>query len=262
MKKQFSILLILSIILSLSACVTSPEVITAKFTATILELGENHALVMPVAGEDILRSSDKISFSLSSLDNIGAQVGDIIQVVYSGEVMESYPAQIFAQSWSLIKKAEPENSLLTKDLTDDNIYLNTTAEYSYNDVLLRVKLPVDWNYSITSAQESMSPGGEYEKFGITFWPEEAPELSVEFFYHPHLVGICGTGVTSTEIELSNGLKGIKNTEQIGGNYWLHLSLYEPYLHYYIDSSSPVDIWCSYESVIYEIFNTIEVGGDL
>lgn len=262
MKNRFSILLILLSVLFLSACGASPEVTTAEFTATVLEFGENHAIVMPVEGEDILRSSDKISFSISGLLDIGAQPGDIISVAYSGEVMESYPAQIVAQSWSLVKKAEQENNMPNAEPKSDSIDLSKVAEYSFNDVFMRVKLPSSWSYSITSAKESASLEGEFEKFGITFWPEEAPELSFEFFYHPNVLGICGTGVTFTDVEYSTGLKGTECTEQIGEEYWFHLVLEQPYEHYSLDSCAHLNIWSAHKKIIDEILNTIEVGGNL
>lgn len=70
-----------------------------SFVATILEINGDSVLVEPVEGEDELRSSDKIEFSASGLDNIGAEVGSVVQVTYTGEMMESYPAQINATGW-------------------------------------------------------------------------------------------------------------------------------------------------------------------
>jgi len=79
----------------------------ANFNARILEMHENSVLVEPLNGENIRRSSDKISFSTKGLDDIGASVGDTVTVTYTGGVMESYPAQIRAVSWSMYQKASP-----------------------------------------------------------------------------------------------------------------------------------------------------------
>lgn len=75
-----------------------------KFVATVIEVHENSVLLEPVEGEPELRSSDRISMSTSQLANIGAQVGSTVEVTYTGEIMESYPAQIIATDWKLIQE--------------------------------------------------------------------------------------------------------------------------------------------------------------
>lgn len=72
-----------------------------KFNAAILELSTTTALVEPLEKEDERRSSDKISFDLKGLDDIGAKVGSVVEVTYVGGMMESSPARIKAVSWKL-----------------------------------------------------------------------------------------------------------------------------------------------------------------
>ena len=72
-----------------------------KFNAAILELSATTALVEPLEKEDERRSSDKISFDLKGLDDIGAKVGSVVEVTYVGGMMESSPARIKAVSWKL-----------------------------------------------------------------------------------------------------------------------------------------------------------------
>lgn len=72
------------------------------FTATVLELYDAGAVVQPVEGSPLLGSSDRIFFSTQNLEQIGAEVGSVVRITYTGEVMESYPAQIRAISWRLI----------------------------------------------------------------------------------------------------------------------------------------------------------------
>jgi len=74
-----------------------------SFQAKILQLNGNAVTVEPLEGEDILRSSDRITFNRSGLDDIGVSVGDTINILYVGGVRESYPAQIDARSWSLLE---------------------------------------------------------------------------------------------------------------------------------------------------------------
>lgn len=101
-----------------------------SFVATVLEIGENFALVEPVDGEDEWRSSDKITFSTTKLENIGAEVGSVVQVTYTGGIMESYPAQINAKSWKLsdqLKHLEYTEKWLDK--TDANKYDNSIFDH-------------------------------------------------------------------------------------------------------------------------------------
>ena len=75
--------------------------VECTFIATVLEINESSVLVEPVEGEEELRSSDEITFSTADLDNIEVEVGSVVQVTYTGSIMESYPARINAKSWKL-----------------------------------------------------------------------------------------------------------------------------------------------------------------
>ena len=79
-----------------------------QFVAMVLELDSGSALVMPVTGEDELRSSDRIRFSIQGLGDIGAEVGSGVTVYYTGGIMESYPAQIHAVKWDLVNSFRNE----------------------------------------------------------------------------------------------------------------------------------------------------------
>ena len=70
--------------------------------ATVLELTETTALVEPV-GEYAQSICDRISISLGKLPDIGAKVGDEVIIWYTGEILESYPAQIHATGWEFAK---------------------------------------------------------------------------------------------------------------------------------------------------------------
>lgn len=72
-----------------------------SFIATVLEINGDSVLVEPVESEDELRSSNEIMFSTKGLNDIGAEVGSVIEVTYTGQIMESYPAQISVTSWKL-----------------------------------------------------------------------------------------------------------------------------------------------------------------
>ena len=67
--------------------------------ATVIEIGGNYVLIEPLEGEFERLSADRISINISDLEDIGAEVGSLVEVTYKGGVMESYPAQINAVSW-------------------------------------------------------------------------------------------------------------------------------------------------------------------
>lgn len=66
-----------------------------SFQATILEINEYSMLVEPLPGSLELDSADKFSLPIKSMPpSPEAEVGDVIEIQYNGEIMESYPAQL------------------------------------------------------------------------------------------------------------------------------------------------------------------------
>ena len=72
-----------------------------SFIATILEINGSSVTVHPVGNSAVLMSSDKVSFGTTGLEKIDVEVGSVVKVIYTGGVMESYPAKVNAKSWSL-----------------------------------------------------------------------------------------------------------------------------------------------------------------
>ena len=72
-----------------------------SFVAIVHEINGTSVLVEPVEGEDELHSADQISFGIKNLADIDAEVGSVVQVIYTGSIMESYPAKINVVSWKL-----------------------------------------------------------------------------------------------------------------------------------------------------------------
>lgn len=81
---------------------------TADFYATVQEMNGSSVLVTPLLGEDELRSSDQITFGIKDLEDIGASVGDIVKIIYDGQIMETYPAQINVLRWELDDRPVPD----------------------------------------------------------------------------------------------------------------------------------------------------------
>ena len=102
MRKQMLVILVLSLILTVTACGTSSggesEVVgneKATFQATILEIHDGYYLVEPVAGSTELNSADQITVPMTNMNpSPEPEVGDVLEIEYDGSIEESYPAQI------------------------------------------------------------------------------------------------------------------------------------------------------------------------
>lgn len=75
------------------------------FVATVIEMGEASVTVQPASAIPV--SCDKVSFGIENLEKIDAEVGSVVKITYTGGVMESYPAQIHAKSWTLSGDQRP-----------------------------------------------------------------------------------------------------------------------------------------------------------
>lgn len=65
---------------------------TVTFQATIIDIIDDTILVEPVEGASELGSAD--SFTITTIANIELHVGDIVEIEYNGEILETYPAQL------------------------------------------------------------------------------------------------------------------------------------------------------------------------
>lgn len=67
---------------------------SAEFEARVIKTDEHSVLIEPSEGEEELRSSDRISISADDLKDLELKEGDVIRVLYNGEIMETYPARL------------------------------------------------------------------------------------------------------------------------------------------------------------------------
>ena len=81
--------------------VEEEENVVHKVIATVMELSSTDALIQPVVGQNELLSSDLFNISLNNLGDIGAEVGSVVNVYYTGGILETYPAQIKAVKWEI-----------------------------------------------------------------------------------------------------------------------------------------------------------------
>ena len=65
------------------------------FQAEILEIHNGNYLVKPVEGSWELSSADRIEVSIRNVHpSPEPEIGDVIEIEYAGEILETYPAQI------------------------------------------------------------------------------------------------------------------------------------------------------------------------
>ena len=74
----------------LASADNTPLMVT--FQASVIETNDDSITVKPVDGSLELDSADK--FHISNEDNLELQIGDLVEISYNGEIMESYPAQL------------------------------------------------------------------------------------------------------------------------------------------------------------------------
>ena len=103
------------------------------FQAEILKIFDNHYLVEPVEGSPELRSSDRIEVKIEHLDSsLEPEVGDIIEIIHSGEIMESDPARLQeVYSIRVVNEEEREQwAMIPMVMVDGKLYLDTGMESS------------------------------------------------------------------------------------------------------------------------------------
>ena len=103
------------------------------FQAEILGIFDSYYLVEPVEGSPELRSSDRIEVKMEHLDpSLEPEVGDIIEIIHSGEIMESDPARLQdVYSIRVAKEEEQEQwAMIPMVMIDGKLYLDTGMESS------------------------------------------------------------------------------------------------------------------------------------
>jgi len=149
MRKSAIFVLIIAILVSmLSGC--SNENLTNRdeisFIAKILQIDGDIVTVSPMERDGSLRPSDKITFNVKDLNDIGASVGDTVNVSYDGIIADSYPGIVNACSWSIVNKADDQvivppapNTRQPSIMVNDTYYfitgLSASIEIDENDYL-------------------------------------------------------------------------------------------------------------------------------
>ncbi len=98
--------------------------VTQHMTAVIIERFDTSVIVAPLEDENERLSADRITFGTAALEDIDAAVGSVVEVTYRGGIMESYPAQIDAVSWTLATDL--------RELTYTGQWLDKTTATAYD----------------------------------------------------------------------------------------------------------------------------------
>ena len=226
------------------------------FQAVVISAEEKMILVEPLQEEWKQRLSDRVWISQSALDSDNSnkempklQVGDWVQIVYNGAVMETYPTQL-GVVYSISKVEE------AIDIDTDTII----AEYRTNYVNMQLQLPSDWEYEIVPNDPNEER--KNQTFGIRFWPKEEADFKLELFYWTEGIGMCGTGVTIEDIEFSNGMLATQYTEKIEERLWLTIIYQNLPGTYVVSGSIPEELWEKYQPTIIKILETAELGKEI
>ena len=99
------------------------------FQAEILEDHNGYYLVKPVEGSWELNSADRIVVPISNAHpSPEPEIGDVIEIEYSGEILETYPARIVdVYGIKVIKEAETRD-LIPMVMVNGTLYLDTGHE--------------------------------------------------------------------------------------------------------------------------------------
>ena len=104
--KRIAVLLAALLCISLAACTNAPAEVAQdtsqsgdSFYAQILSIEGDSVLVEALEDEWVLASSTEFTFSAAELPDIGAAPGAYVNLVFTGEIAESFPAQITVLNW-------------------------------------------------------------------------------------------------------------------------------------------------------------------
>ena len=114
---------------------------------------------------------------------------------------------------------------LTKDvkiIADDKETMTTNKRYEKNidNITLSLTIPDNWKYE----ELERNPENDFYKYALKIYKDNKDKYAV-LYYYQQMFEVCGTGRTSEQIELENGIKAT-----IGYYYekdiWEDISFYE------------------------------------
>jgi len=134
----------------------------------------------------------------------------------------------------------------------------TTAEYTHGYVDMMLELPEGWSW------ENAGDNGTNKTEGIRFYKTDDPTVSYTLLCWTGGYGICGTGVTSEEITLANGMKVWQHTEEDTekGTMGMADIFFEDVPGSYVASPSETmttEVWNANRDALLGILGTVQLG---
>ena len=217
------------------------------FQAEILEIHGGHYLVKPVEGSWELNSADRIEVPIRNAHpSPEPEIGDVIEIEYSGEILETYPAQIAdVYGIKIIKEAETWD-LIPMVMVNGTLYLDTGHESKIEArcgvMDGEITSQVDGSKQPTVDDQSNFGTGYGYQYGATegtielfmngkwwiFATEEARQKiqfpSIEDELSKFYLTIGAEGVKSIELTMPNASGGCENADgslfKKGERIWL------------------------------------------
>ena len=128
------------------------------------------------------------------------------------------------------------------------------AEYTAGHVDMALTIPDGW------AWETVEEDGQA---GLRFWKTDDEAVSFRLTCWLDGYGICGTGVTSTELTLSGGQMVWQHTEAAGDNVWVNIAFQDTPGSYVCmpDPSGVMDkaAWDACRDTVLAILGTAQLG---
>ena len=133
-----------------------------------------------------------------------------------------------------------------------------TAEFTHGYVDMKLDLPEGWSW------EQVSDNGTDKTEGIRFYKTDDPTVSYTLLCWTGGYGICGTGVTSEEITLANGMKVWQHTEENTekGTMVMADIFFEDVPGSYVASPSETmttEVWNANRDALLSILGTAQIG---
>ena len=217
------------------------------FQAEILEIHGGHYLVKPVEGSWELNSADRIEVPIRNVHpSPEPEIGDVIEIEYSGEILETYPARIAdVYGIKVIKETETWD-LIPMVMVNGTLYLDTGHESKIEArcgvMDGEITSQVDGSKQPTVDDQSNFGTGYGYQYGTTegtielfmngkwwiFATEEARQKiqfpSIEDELSKFYLTIGAEGVKSIELTMPNASGGCENADgslfKKGERIWL------------------------------------------
>ena len=134
----------------------------------------------------------------------------------------------------------------------------TTAEFTHGYVDMALQLPEGWSW------ETVSDNGSDKTEGIRFYKTADTAVSYTLLCWTGGYGICGTGVTSEELTLANGMKVWQHTEENTekGTMVMADIFFEDAPGSYVASPSDTmttEVWNANRDELLNILGTVQLG---